>query len=138
MGCSKTMTKTCASRATNHKAVIHSEDVDRISSYFHTAPHSPIVLRKCVWYNLSLHFVTHGLEFHHQLRMDSFQFHKDEHNLEYITLRHETQAKSFQGGIRPDEAPAGKHLYEVPGSDVCQIKILRLLMSKTDHCNKLV
>ena len=62
----------------------HSEDLDRISSYFHTAPHSPIVLSKCVWYNLSLHFVTRGLEFHHQLRMDSFQFHKDENNLEYI------------------------------------------------------
>ena len=131
-GMLKTMTKTGASRATNHKAIIHAEDLERISSYFRTAPHSPIVLRQCVWYNLSLHFVTRGLEFHHQLRMDSFQFPKDENNLEYATLRHETQAKNFQGGIGSDEAPAGKRLYEVPGSDVCPIKMLRLLMCKTD------
>mgnify|MGYP003685834577 CR=1 FL=1 len=103
-----------------------------ISSYFHTAPHFPIVLRQYVWCNLSLHFVTRGLEFHQQLRMDSFQFHKDENNLEYVTLRHETQAKKFQGEIGSDEAPAGKRLHDVPGSDVCPIKMLRLLMSKTD------
>ena len=71
-GMLKTMTKNGASRATNHKAIIHAEDLERISSYFRTAPHSPIVLWQCVWYNLSLHFITRGLEFHHQLRTDSF------------------------------------------------------------------
>ncbi|XP_061176184.1 uncharacterized protein LOC133185142 [Saccostrea echinata] len=93
-GMLKSLTKTGASRTTNHKTVIHPEDLQRISTYFLSAPHSPIVLRQCVWYNLSIHLVTRGLEFHHQLLMDSFQFHKDENNLEYITLRHETQQKT--------------------------------------------
>ena len=64
--------------------------------------------------------------------MNSFQFHKDENNSEYVTFRHETQARNFQGGIGSDEAPAGKRLFEVPGSDVCPVKMLRLLMRKTD------
>ena len=81
------MTKTSASRADNYKAVIHSEDFEPISRYFQTTLHSPIVFHQCV------HFVTSSLTFHHQLSTDSFQFHKDENNLEYITLRHETQAK---------------------------------------------
>ena len=38
----KTMTKTGASRATNHKAVFHAEDLEQISSYFRTESHSPI------------------------------------------------------------------------------------------------
>ena len=84
-------------------------------TYFHTATHFPIALRQCVLYNLSIHFVTRGLEFCHQQRMDSFLFHKDENNLVYLTLRHETRFKNFQGGIWSDEAPAGKRLYDVPG-----------------------
>ena len=44
------------------------EDLQRIASYFKRAPSSPIVLRQYVWYNLSIHFISRGLEFHHQLR----------------------------------------------------------------------
>ena len=94
-GMLKTKTKTGASRATNHKAVIHSKDLERISTYFHTTTHSRIVLRQCVSYNLSVHFVSRCFEFHHQLRMDSLQFHKHVNNLEYITLGQETKAKHF-------------------------------------------
>lgn len=131
-GMLKEMTKTGASRATNHKSVIHPEDLERISSYFLSAPYNPIVLRQCVWYHLSIHLVTRGLEFHHQLRTDSFLFQKDENNRQYVTLCHETQQKNFQGGIRSEEAPSGKRIYEVPESEICPVKMLRLLLSKTD------
>lgn len=131
-GMLKEMTKTGESRATNHKPVIHPEDLERISSYFLSAPYNPIVLRQCVWYHLSIHLVTRGLEFHHQLRTDSFLFQKDENNRQYVTLCHETQQKNFQGGIRSEEALSGKRIYEVPESEICPVKMLRLLLSKTD------
>lgn len=107
-------------------------------TYFHPATHFPIALRQCVLYNLSVHFVTRGLKLCHQQRMDSFQFHKDENNMEYITLRHKTLVKNFQGGIWSDEAPAGKRLYDVPGiwSDVCPIK--PSYKQDRHQCNKLV
>lgn len=94
-GMLKEMTKTGESRATNHKPVIHPEDLERISSYFLSAPYNPIVLRQCVWYHLSIHLVTRGLEFHHQLRTDSFLFQKDENNRQYVTLCHETHQKKL-------------------------------------------
>lgn len=70
----KAMTKTASSMATNHKAVIHPEDLTQISTCLLSAPHSPIVLRQCVLYNLSIRLVTRDLEFHHQMRIKSFLF----------------------------------------------------------------
>ena len=64
--------------------------------------------------------------------MDSFHFQKDENGLEYATLCHETQQQNFQGGIGCNEAPSDKRIYEIPGIDTCPIKMLHLLMSKTD------
>lgn len=61
-------------QVTNHKSVTHSENLKQITTYFHSAPYNPIVLRQCVWYYSSIHLVTRGLEFHHQLRTDSFLF----------------------------------------------------------------
>lgn len=113
-GMLKTMTKIGASRPTKHKDIINSQDLQKISSYLRAATFSPLVLRQCVWYHLSIHFVTRGLEFHHQLRRDSFQFHNDENGLEYVTLRQETQQKNFQGGIESEEAPSDKRMYSSP------------------------
>ncbi len=94
---------------TKHKEVIEDTDLKKIANYFTTAPDSPVALRYCVWYNLSLHYVTRGLEFHHQLKLNSFEFHEDEYG-EYVTLTHETQQKNFQGGLRSEEAPADKRI----------------------------
>lgn len=57
---------------------------------------SPVILRQAVWYNLAIHFVS-GLEFHKQLRLDSFNFANDENGLEYVTINHLTQEKTFKG-----------------------------------------
>lgn len=76
-GMLKAMTQSGASRPTMHKTVLNPHDLEKISSYFKAAPCSPIVLRQCVWFNLSVHFVSRGLEFYHQLRLDSFEFCND-------------------------------------------------------------
>lgn len=59
----KVMTKTGASRATQHKSVITSDDLKNSSFYFQASPFSPLVLRRCVWFNLSVHLISRGLEF---------------------------------------------------------------------------
>ena len=77
------------SKATKHKEVIPRNDLMQISSYLH-GEDSPVVLRFRVWFILSMHFVTRGLEFHEQLRRDSFVFAADENGQEFVTLSHET------------------------------------------------
>ncbi|XP_069107299.1 uncharacterized protein [Argopecten irradians] len=77
------------SRPTAHKEIISPNHLRQISSYLeHGALSSPVVLRQAVWYSLAIHFVSRGVEFHHQLRVDSFCFKSDE-NGEYATLTHE-------------------------------------------------
>ena len=60
--------KSGLSRPTQHKAaaVIEPEDLRKISTYFNSSE-DPVILRMHVWYNLSVHFVSRGLEFHQQL-----------------------------------------------------------------------
>lgn len=62
--------------------------MEKIYQYFQgDAIESPVVLRHAVWYFLVIHFVTgsRGLEFHHQLRIDSF-----DGTGEFASPRHET------------------------------------------------
>ena len=66
------------SKPTKHKPVIEKDDLKKIVNFLSKANTSPIVLRLAVWYNLSIHFVSRGLEFHHQLKLDSFDFQKDD------------------------------------------------------------
>ena len=67
------------SRRTQHKPIIPRTDLIKISSYLYPKTGTslnPILLRYRVWYDLSLHFVSHGLEFHHQLDIHSFHLKK--------------------------------------------------------------
>ncbi|XP_033759587.1 uncharacterized protein LOC117341836 [Pecten maximus] len=98
-----------SSRATQHKAIINENDLKEMSTYLSSAPSSPVVLRQCTWYNIAIHFVTRGLEFHKQLRLNSFDFCSDEHG-EFALLNHETQQKNYQGGISHSDAPE-KRMY---------------------------
>ncbi|WAR13787.1 hypothetical protein MAR_003892 [Mya arenaria] len=81
---------------------------------------SPTTPRPAVWYNLAIHFVSRGLEFHHQLKRDSFESQFDEYCLEYARLTHETQQKNFQGGITKDKEPSDRRMYAT-GSEACRI-----------------
>ena len=85
------------SRPTKHKNVIEMSDLKKIAKYFDDAESSPIKLRQAVWFNIAVHFVSRGLEFHHQLTSSSFEFISDENGVEYACLTHETQQKTFRG-----------------------------------------
>lgn len=66
-----------------------------MSTNLEKATTSLVILRQAVWYLISIHFVTRGMEFHHQLKLDSFEFNEDETG-EFVTLKHETQQKTHQ------------------------------------------
>ncbi|KAL5007571.1 hypothetical protein ScPMuIL_016377 [Solemya velum] len=81
---------------TQHHEPLEDEDQEKISTYLLGAHSSPVVLRQAVWYSLSLQFVSRGLEFHHQLRRDSFVFQSDGTG-EYVTISCDTKQKNYQG-----------------------------------------
>lgn len=130
-GMLKNRMQSALSLPTQHKAVIEEEDLMKINVYFNDAESSPIKLRQCVWFNIAMHFVTRGMEFHHQLGTDSFQFLTDQDGSEYASLTHETQQKNFQGGLYSKEALADKRMYATGGKN-CPIMLLKLLLNKTD------
>ncbi|KAK3083534.1 hypothetical protein FSP39_024893, partial [Pinctada imbricata] len=76
-GMLKDRMKTGASRPVSHKSIISDDDLHLINGYFQNAADAPIILRQYIWYAISIHFVTRGMEMHHQLRTDSFSFQKD-------------------------------------------------------------
>ena len=117
------------SKSTQHKAIIEKEDLVKISTYLEDAASSPVALRLCVWYQLSVHFVTRGLEFHFQLQRDSFNFLHDESG-DYVELKHETNMKNHQGGLHNTECQSGKRMYATNGK-ACPVAMLKLLLEKT-------
>lgn len=121
-----------SSRPTQHKEIITKNDLQKISAYLSKAYTDPITLRLCVWYILSIHFVTRGLEWHHQLTRNAFQFQTDENGHEFATLTHETRQKNYQGGINSDEANPDKRMYAT-GTETCPIKLLKFFINKTDE-----
>ncbi|XP_033739255.1 uncharacterized protein LOC117326606 [Pecten maximus] len=118
------------SKPTQHKTIIEGADLIKISTYLEGAVVSPIILRECVWHHLSLNFITRGMEFHHQLNTDSFEFHTDDSG-EYVTIKHETKQKNLQGGLSSSECSSGKRMYAT-GTNDCPIRMLKLLLEKTD------
>ncbi|XP_062568618.1 uncharacterized protein LOC134230786 [Saccostrea cucullata] len=120
------------SKPTQHKEIIPQADLLKISAYLFDTE-NPITLRFRTWFIISMQFVTRGLEFHHQLKRDSFVFKTDENGDEYVTLSHETKQKNWQGGIDSTENPKEKRMYAVPSAgDKCPLKTLKLFISKTD------
>lgn len=134
-GLFKERTRLGLSQPVTHKKVIEPHDLSKISTYLEKATTSPVILRQAVWYLISIHFVTRGMEFHHQLKMDSVEFNEDETG-EFVTLNHETQQKTHQGGIalaaRAVEGHTEKRMYASPQSTCCPVKLLKLLIEKTE------
>ena len=84
-----------------------------------------------VLYNLSVHFVSHGLEFHHQLRPKSLEFLHDDKVVKYVALNLETKHKNRQGGLDGSEAPHDERMYAT-GDESCTVKTLREFLKRTD------
>ena len=129
----KMMVKTGLSRPTKHKEIIGLQNLQLINAYLNDNPKNPVLLRLRVWFNLAIHFVSRGLEFHHQLNLNSFDFHVDAEGDEYATINHETQQKNIQGGIMCEEAPADKFVYgNAVDQNACPLASLKMFISKTD------
>jgi CRISPR/Cas system-associated protein Cas7 (RAMP superfamily) len=90
------LVKTGLSRPTNHKEIIGLQDLQLINPYLNNNAKNPVSRRLMVWFNLAIHFVSRGLEFHHQLNLNSFDFHVDAEGDEYATKNHETQQKIYK------------------------------------------
>jgi hypothetical protein len=120
-------------RPTKHKEVITNNEMEKISTYLYGEV-NPVVLRFRVWFLLAIQFVSRGLEFHQQLKMDSFVIKADENGDEYVKLSHDTKQKNWQGGIDASENPKEKRMYAVPSArDKCFMPSLLLFLSKTDR-----
>lgn len=121
--------KSGVSRPTKHKEIISQEDLEKINTYL--APSTPVLLRYRIWFNLAIHFVSRGLEFHQQLNTKSFTFSHDENGREFVSIEHELKQKNWQGGLANKETSGDKRMYET-GDDNCPVKLLKLFLSKTD------
>nr|XP_022306586.1 uncharacterized protein LOC111112973 [Crassostrea virginica] len=131
-GLFKERTRQGLSKPTKHKAIIDEADLRKIYSYLQGAKTSPIILRQAVWYFLAVHFVSRGMEFHHQLQRNSFEFHEDESG-KYATLKHDTLQKTFQGGLTSnDDQSTEKRMYATNDPSCCPVELLTLLIEKTD------
>ena len=94
------------------------------------ATESPFIQRQSVWMNLAIHFVNRGLDFYHQLKINSFDFQFDEFGKKYATTKHRTKQKNFQVDLSKDEALVERRMY-VTGDENCPVQALKLLISKT-------
>ena len=81
---------------------------------------------------LSIQFVSRGLEFHSQLTRQSFEFNHDETGLEYVTIKHATQQKNHQGDLNSKEANSDKRMYAT-GTPSCPVTALKHYMQKLDR-----
>ena len=115
-----------------HKKIISKSDLEKISAYLF-GDNNPVILRFRVWFVVAIHFVSRGLEFHEQLKINSFIVNTDDYGNVYATLSHETKQKNWQGGIDKTDAPKEKRMYAVPNSEkYCPVKALSDFISKTD------
>ncbi|XP_061191035.1 uncharacterized protein LOC133199206 [Saccostrea echinata] len=112
--------------STQHKEIIEKSDLEKISAYFKHALLNPIILRQCVYFHLTVHFICRAHEFRKDLKIDSFTFHIDD-NGEYVN--HEIRLK----GVRNAEITMDKRMYATH-EDTCPVKMLKLLIDKTDDC----
>lgn len=85
---------------TQHKEIITKPDLQNISSFLQITCENPIKFRLCMRYNLSIHFISRGLKFHHQLNKNSFQFEHDEKAMSmYVSRMKLLKHKNNQGGL---------------------------------------
>lgn len=131
-GLFKERTRLGLSKPTQHKAIIDETDLLKIYTYLQGAKSSSTILRHAVWYFLAIHFVSRGMEFHHQLQVNSFKFHHDDTG-KYVTLEHETLQKNRQGGISSNDGNnTDIRMYATGDKNCCPVELLQLLINKTD------
>ena len=73
--------------------------ISKINSAHLFRNNNPVILRLRVWFVVAIHLVSRGLEFHEQLKINSFILNTDDYGHVYATLSNETKQKNWQGGI---------------------------------------
>jgi hypothetical protein len=71
------------SRPTQHHPTISNQELMQINTYL-SKKDDIVALRFGVWYLLAIHFVSRGIEFHHQLNMNSIKFQHDEQHVQIL------------------------------------------------------
>lgn len=80
----------------NHKEIIPEADIGRISAYLNES------LNPLDWLILSIQFVSRGIEFQKQLKLNFLVFSSDETGCEYVTLSHAAKEQKLAGRHRCD------------------------------------
>ena len=124
------------SRPTQHHPIISNQELMQINTYL-SKKEDIVALRFRVWYLLAIHFVSRGIEFHHQLSMSSIKFQHDEEGIEFLTINHETHQKNYQGGLEDaTEEAQDKRMYATSNSASCPVQAVKLYLSKCDPESK--
>ena len=84
-----------------------------------------MILRYRVWFDLATYYVICGLEFHDQLKPNSFKSLKYENDCVYVVLSHETKQKTIQGGLAYEEANQDKRM-NATKTNKCPVASLKL------------
>ena len=119
----KTNLKAGLNLPTQHKPIIPSADLKLINVYLQKD--NPITLRYRIWYILSIQFVSRGIEFHPQLKRNSFQLKQDENGVDYFLLTHEVKEKQNQHGISNE-----KRMYASDDPETCPVRNLQYFLQK--------
>jgi len=126
----KLNTKTGLSRSTQHKPIIPPLDMYAINQYL--MQDNPITLRYRVWLYLSIHYVTHGLEFHSQLSPTSLEIRFDETGAEYVILTHQTMQKNHHGDLNAKEKNSEKRMYATGGQN-CPVRSVKYYLTRINQ-----
>ncbi|KAH3724859.1 hypothetical protein DPMN_050686 [Dreissena polymorpha] len=102
--------------------------MEKTATYLQKYENSLIILRKTAWYVIAVHFVTRGMEFHHQLRKNSLDF-KGDSDSQYIILNQEIKQTNLHGEASSMNPMSGKRIYAT-GECLCPVKILKLFVEK--------
>jgi len=108
--------------------ILTKEDIEKIAVYLQNYESSPIVLREAAWYMIAVHFVPRGVDFYHQLRIDSFEFMQDTDS-EFVFLNQETTQNFNPGRGNSKHSLQEKRIYAT-GSPLCPVKILKFFRTK--------
>ncbi|XP_062621664.1 uncharacterized protein LOC134283231 [Saccostrea cucullata] len=108
-----------------HREIIEKSDLEKMASYFKHALLNPIILRQCVYFHLTVHFICRAHDFRRDMKIDSFTFISDDSG-EYVN--HEIRLK----GVKNAEITIDKRMYTTD-EVACPVKMLKLLIAKTDN-----
>ncbi|KAH3892754.1 hypothetical protein DPMN_016882 [Dreissena polymorpha] len=124
----KSWTEAELSRPTQHKEILSKEDLEKTATYLQKYDNFQDILREEAWYVIAVHFVTRGMEFHHQLMKNSLDFKVNSYS-QYIVFNQEIKQKNHQEGACSTNLTSEKRIFAT-GKCLCPVKILKLFVGQ--------